>query len=176
MLSFWTYVPVTGEPVDPVAAGEALRACHAALREFHGSLPLLSGLTEAEALLARLAAEETLDPRPPPAARAHRGAHAALGSLRAPIQPLHGDAHLGNVLNGPDGPLWNDWEDTCLGPVGWDAACLSSPRRDGGASARRRRWPPPASSSTPPSWRCGSRRASLQVAVWRAYVARDLRS
>src|SRR5262249_33302345 len=45
-------------------------------------------------------------------------------AMRSPIQPLHGDAHLGNVLSGPGGPLWNDWEDTCLGPVGWDAGCL----------------------------------------------------
>ena len=48
-----------------------------------------------------------------------------LSELRSPVQPLHGDAHLGNVLGGP---LWNDWEDTCLGPVGWDAACLLAGR------------------------------------------------
>ena len=38
------------------------------------------------------------------------------------------------MLNGPDGPLWNDWEDTCLGPLGWDAACLLA-GRDGGERA-----------------------------------------
>ena len=49
-----------------------------------------------------------------------------LRELRSPIQPLHGDAHLNNVLGG----RWNDWEDTSLGPVGWDAACLMAGRRD----------------------------------------------
>ena len=49
-----------------------------------------------------------------------------LAELRSPIQPLHGDAHLNNVLGG----RWNDWEDTCLGPVGWDAACLLAGSRD----------------------------------------------
>src|SRR3954454_17029023 len=102
VLSFWSYVPVSDERVDPVAAGEALRDCHEALREFHGSLPVLSGVTEAEALLTRLAAEETLG-----AGRATEllerimELHATLGQLRSPIRPLHGDAHLNNVLNGP---------------------------------------------------------------------------
>ena len=50
-----------------------------------------------------------------------------MAAMRSPVQPLHGDAHLRNVLAGPDGPLWNDWEDTTLGPLHWDAACLIAP-------------------------------------------------
>ena len=112
---------------------------------------MLAGVTEAEALLARLAAEEALD-REAATALLERieELHATLGSLRSPIQPLHGDAHLNNVLNGPDGPLWNDWEDTCLGPLGWDAACLIA-RAATAASARRRPTPPPASRLDPGS-------------------------
>ena len=34
VLSFWTHVPARDAPVDPVAAGEALRDCHEALRDF----------------------------------------------------------------------------------------------------------------------------------------------
>jgi hypothetical protein len=125
LLSFWRYVPETGEPVDPAAAGAALEDCHAALRSYHGSLPLLACVTEAEAMLTQLAAEEVFDPLE--AARLLERIEDivnVLGSLRAPVQPLHGDAHLDNVLNAPGGPLWNDWEDTCIGPIGWDAACL----------------------------------------------------
>ena len=109
---------------------------------------MLGGVTEAEALLAKLAAEETIDPETAiePAALRFEDLHATLGSLRSPIQPLHGDAHLNNVLNGR-GPLWNDWEDTCLGPVGWDAACLTLHAATA-ASERRRPTPPPASAST----------------------------
>lgn len=39
----------------------------------------------------------------------------------AEARPLHGDAHLGNVL-APD--RWLDFEDTCADPVEWDLACL----------------------------------------------------
>ncbi len=43
-----------------------------------------------------------------------------------PAQPLHGDAGPGNVL---PGPVWNDWEDCCTGPVAWDLGCMvSTPR------------------------------------------------
>jgi aminoglycoside phosphotransferase (APT) family kinase protein len=136
VLSFWTHVPVRDEPADPVASGAALRDVHAALRGIGGALPVLGHLTETEALLARLAAEQTLDPGT--AERLHERIGelvALLQGLRAPVQPLHGDAHLGNVLNGPAGPLWNDWEDTCLGPVHWDAACLLASGREGGEAA-----------------------------------------
>jgi len=129
VMTFWTYVEHGGEP-DPVAAGAALREVHAALRGFHGSLPALGLVTEAEALLATVAAEEAIDP-----ATAHalhdriEDLRAMIGTLRGAVQPLHGDAHLRNVLNSPAGPLWNDWEDTCIGPVGWDAACLLATHR-----------------------------------------------
>jgi len=42
-----------------------------------------------------------------------------------PAQPLHGDAHAGNVLVTPSGPMWNDFEDAWCGPVEWDYACAS---------------------------------------------------
>jgi hypothetical protein len=170
VLSFWTYVPVSEHRVDPVAAGEALRDCHEALRDFHGSLPVLSGVTEAEAVLTRLAAEETLDPGTA-TELLHRimDLHATLGRLRSPIRPLHGDAHLNNVLNGPDGPLWNDWEDTCLGPLGWDAACLLA-GRDGGKRAEAAL----AASGIeldPAELALWVEARSLQLEIWRAYVA-----
>ena len=41
-------------------------------------------------------------------------------------RPIHGDAHLGNVL-GPR--LWGDWEDVCRGPVEWDVATLQAAGR-----------------------------------------------
>ena len=170
VLSFWTYVPVSDDRVDPVAAGEALRDCHEALRDFHGSLPVLSGVTEAEALLTRLAAEETLDPGTATELLDRiMELHATLGRLRSPIRPLHGDAHLNNVLNGPDGPLWNDWEDTCLGPLGWDAACLLT-GRDGGERAEAAL----AASGIeldPSELALWVDARSLQLEIWRAFVA-----
>ena len=116
----------------------------------------------------KLAAEEALD-RETATKLLHRieDLHATLGSLRSPIQPLHGDAHLNNVLNGPDGPLWNDWEDTCVGPLGWDAACLKL-TRDGGERAEAAL----AASGIhldPGELSLWVEARSLQVAVWRAF-------
>jgi Ser/Thr protein kinase RdoA (MazF antagonist) len=174
VVTFWTHVPATGEPADPRAAGAALRDCHAALRDFHGSLPLLGGITEAEAMLATLAADEQLDALA--AARALErieDTRAVLGSLRAPVQPLHGDAHLGNVLNGPDGPLWNDWEDTCLGPVGWDAACLMAASRVTGEGAERAKAAFAASGIRLDAGELDLwvEARVLQVAIWMAFMA-----
>jgi len=42
---------------------------------------------------------------------------------------VHGDAHLGNVIQTARGPLWNDWEDTFRGPREWDLACLHATAR-----------------------------------------------
>jgi aminoglycoside phosphotransferase (APT) family kinase protein len=39
-----------------------------------------------------------------------------------PVQALHGDASVGNLLRTPSGLLWNDFEDTFRGPVHWDVA------------------------------------------------------
>jgi Ser/Thr protein kinase RdoA (MazF antagonist) len=169
VLSFWEFVPDIGAPVDPAAAGAALTDCHEALRSFSGSLPVLACITEAEAMLTQLAAEEVLGPME--AARLLERIEdivAVLGSLRAPVQPLHGDAHLGNVINGPDGPLWNDWEDTCVGPLGWDAACLvnssqGSERAEAAYAASGMRLDP----AELQLWR---EARELQVAIWRAFL------
>jgi hypothetical protein len=170
VVSFFEYVEIVDGPADPVAAGEGLRFCPEALRDFRGSLPVLSGVTEAEALLAKLAAEESID-RVTADSLLDRilELHTTLGSLRAPIRPLHGDAHLNNVLNTSRGPLWNDWEDTCLGPLAWDAACLAL-TRDGGERAKAAL----AASGIeldPGELALWVEARSLQVAVWRAYVA-----
>lgn len=165
VISFWDYAP-PADPVDDAAAGEALAHCHEALRSYDGSLPLLGTVTEAEALLARLAAEETIDPATATGLLVRfQEIIPVLSELRSPVQPLHGDSHLGNVLQGP---LWNDWEDTCLGPVGWDAACLMAGRygreRQEAAYAASRMGVDPGELAL---W---IEARSLQVSVWR-YVA-----
>jgi Ser/Thr protein kinase RdoA (MazF antagonist) len=170
VVSFFEHVEVLDTPADPDAAGEGLRFCHEALREFRGSLPVLGGVTEAEALLAKLAAEESIaDTTAHELLERILELHATLGALRSPIQPLHGDAHLNNVLNTARGPLWNDWEDTCLGPLGWDAACLTL-TRDGGERAKAAL----AASGVdldPGELALWVEARSLQLAVWRAYLA-----
>ncbi|WP_407177476.1 phosphotransferase [Bradyrhizobium sp. STM 3562] len=38
--------------------------------------------------------------------------------------PIHGDAHLGNVLFAAEGPLWTDFDAVSLGPREWDIGCV----------------------------------------------------
>ncbi len=40
------------------------------------------------------------------------------------LQPVHGDAPAANIVSGPDGVLYSDFELTTLGPVEWDLAAL----------------------------------------------------
>ena len=92
-----------------------------------------------------------------------------LGSLRSPVQPLHGDAHLNNVLNGPTARC---------GTTGRTRASA----RSGGT--RRACWPTRhgreraeaayAASGMrldPGELKLWIEARSLQVAVWRAFLA-----
>ncbi|HVV09966.1 aminoglycoside phosphotransferase family protein [Amycolatopsis sp.] len=103
-----------GYRADPVEAGALLSDLHQALREFPGE----AGGDGPAVELRRMAAF-TGDPRV--ADEVER----VLATLPpAPAQPLHGDAHVGNLMLTPAGPRWLDFEDTWHGPVAWDVACL----------------------------------------------------
>jgi hypothetical protein len=119
-LNFWRYVTILDRAPDPRQAGQTLRRCHEALCDLAEPLPRLAILHEAQSLLAERellpAAEQSL---------VRRRLEAALAALQtAPVQPLHGDAHEGNLLVTADGLLWSDWEDAFVGPVEWDLASL----------------------------------------------------
>ena len=125
ILSFWEVAPRVEEPADPAAAAVTLHACHEALESYGGELAELGMLVEARALVERLADEETL--RPPDAAFLALAGDHLLDRIQErglPMRPIHGDAHLRNVISTPDGPLWADWEDAFSGPLEWDLACL----------------------------------------------------
>ncbi|MBB5036617.1 phosphotransferase [Prosthecobacter dejongeii] len=122
-LNFWLYVSTIEAAPEPKEIGATLQHCHEVLRHFPEPLPKLAILTESLALLATLK-ERALFP------------DATLSLLRDcltisteklaafPHQPLHGDAHLGNLMNTTTGLLWADWEDTFSGPVEWDLASI----------------------------------------------------
>jgi Phosphotransferase enzyme family len=124
-LTFWRLTPPAGE-IDARAAGAALREIHEALAHYGGAVPALDPLDESDRLLAR--AELVPDDRAL-LARARDEAAAALSRLPPARQTLHGDGHLSNVITTSRGPLWSDLEDTCLGPVEWDLACLVTAAR-----------------------------------------------
>ncbi|MES2921487.1 MAG: phosphotransferase [Verrucomicrobiota bacterium] len=122
-LNFWQFVTTIDAEADPAEIGTTLYQCHELLRSFSPPLPELAILTESVYLL------ETLERRglfPPSTLRLlHDRLVSSIDALgKFPYQPLHGDAHPGNLLNTTLGLLWTDWEDTFRGPVEWDLASI----------------------------------------------------
>jgi hypothetical protein len=129
-VTFWALAEAADEPLDAHAAGAALRACHDALADYPGDLPEHAIFREARAILDDLAAAGTLAAADAALARrAGDDLAARIAALAVPLQPIHGDGHLGNAIQTAGGPLWNDWEDTFRGPREWDLACLAAAAR-----------------------------------------------
>ena len=120
-LVFWRFLDACGE-LDPVAAGEGLRAIHDALADYQGDLPGPGRGRDVAEMLApfsRSADVELL---------------CELGAKELPSgQALHGDAHLFNCIATAAGPVWHDLETACRGPREYDLAAL----------ILRDRWGPP---------------------------------
>lgn len=119
-LNFWQFVTAIDAPADPAAIGRTLYQCHEVLRSFPEPLPPLAILTESLTILQ----QRELFPKPTQQLlRDHLTSSLdVLG--RFSHQPLHGDAHPGNLMNTTAGLLWTDWEDTFAGPVEWDLASI----------------------------------------------------
>jgi hypothetical protein len=110
VIAFWQYA---GRPreVEPVAAGEALRAIHESLVDYEGVLPSLHTDDLAGIL-------DSLEP----SADVEFLRELGMRHPAAPSQAIHGDAHLGNCM---PGPLWHDFETACRGPREFDLAALT---------------------------------------------------
>jgi len=110
VVAFWQYA---GRPreVEPVAAGQALRAIHEALADYDGELPSLHSDDLAGIV-------EGLEPSVDVDFLRELGLRQPAG----PVQAIHGDAHLANCL---PGPLWHDFETACRGPREFDLAALA---------------------------------------------------
>ncbi len=119
-LNFWQFVTRIDAGPDPAEIGRTLRQCHEIMRSFPTPLPKLAILTES---LAILEARELFPRSTQQMLRDHLTASIEVLS-RYPHQPLHGDAHMGNLMNTTQGLLWTDWEDTFSGPVEWDVASV----------------------------------------------------
>lgn len=124
-VTFWRHVePDPDRQPTAEEAGRALRDLHEALRDFPGELPrLVCHQVEVPRLLDGL--EGTLAPDDLSRLRdVHQRLAETLLDPRRPVQALHGDAHVRNILPTPDRLLWNDFEDTGSGPIEWDLACF----------------------------------------------------
>ncbi|MFM2168111.1 MAG: hypothetical protein RIS79_2482 [Verrucomicrobiota bacterium] len=119
-LNFWAFVTRIDAEPDPREIGLTLKKCHEVMKTFPEPLPHLAIIHESLAIL---------DDRPLFPAETqnmlHRHLQTSLDVLADyPRQPLHGDAHAGNLMNTTQGLLWTDWEDTFSGPVEWDVASI----------------------------------------------------
>jgi len=129
VLSFWRFVVEQNESADARNAGVALRRCHEALADYAGELLPMAALIETEKILAELTEIDIATDDAAMLREIAARTREQIECLRLPMQALHGDAHLGNVLASPNGLLWTDWEDTFTGPIFWDLACLvAAPR------------------------------------------------
>ena len=122
LVTFWEYVAHDpSRPVDTHTAGQHLRAVHELLAEADiVGLPHFLRAEELTGLLDRL---QLTREQHRIFERAMVVMGTALASEDLPLQQVHGDAHPGNVLMTSRGPLWTDFEKTCLGPVELDIAC-----------------------------------------------------
>ncbi|MFD0892467.1 phosphotransferase [Luteolibacter ambystomatis] len=122
-LNFWQYVTRVAEEPSPEAVGRTLHECHTVLRDCPEPLPEMAILTETLALLETLEKQALFPPEILELLRGHLEESLEILATH-PRQPLHGDAHEGNLMNTTLGLLWTDWEDTFLGPVEWDVASI----------------------------------------------------
>jgi Phosphotransferase enzyme family len=110
VVAFWQYVEPKRE-VEPVAAGEGLRAIHEALADYDEELPSLH-TRDLIGIVSGLEPSADVD------LLRELGTRQPAGQAQA----IHGDAHLANCL---PGPLWHDFETACRGPREFDLAALT---------------------------------------------------
>ncbi len=115
-VSLWEWTDHKPGTVGQAEFGRLLGQLHDALLDYAQFLPPLVGpLTDITGALG-ISKDPLL----------HSAADVLVPMARLwPGRPLHGDAHTGNVLITPDGPVWADLEDVCVGPVEWDLASVT---------------------------------------------------
>ncbi|MFD2418069.1 phosphotransferase enzyme family protein [Amycolatopsis pigmentata] len=137
VITAWVRVDGTARRATGEDLGRLLRRVHA--------VPPPEGLDEWSPLAdvqARVADAEEIEPQDRRfLLRRCAEVEAALGELRFPLPRglIHGDAHTGNVINGPAGPVLCDFDSSCVGPPEWDLTPLAVGRERFGDPAGRYR-------------------------------------
>jgi thiamine kinase-like enzyme len=122
-MNFWQFVTATSAEPDARKIGRTLYECHEILRHFPEPLPSLAILHESLAILETSVEKFYFDAATVELLKRHlQQSIDVLAPL--PAQPLHGDAHMGNLMMTTQGMLWTDWEDAFSGPVEWDLASI----------------------------------------------------
>lgn len=137
VITAWRYVEHVGRWPTAQDLGRLLRRVHA--------LPPPEGIGEwapLDDVRARVADAEELDPGDQRfLLRKCAEVEAALGELEFPLPRalIHGDAHRGNLISGPDGRVLCDFDSACFGPPEWDLTPLAVGRERFGDPAGRYR-------------------------------------
>jgi thiamine kinase-like enzyme len=122
-MNFWQHVTITDMTPSPLDIGHTLHQCHEILRSFTGPLPHLAILHESLSILnsplGKFSFEQDILNL-----LLHHIQYSIDFLSPLPHQPLHGDAHNGNLIMTNHGLLWTDWEDAFSGPVEWDLASI----------------------------------------------------
>lgn len=131
-MSFWTYLEPAPDRTPTAADCSAMLGdLHPVLRAYPGDLPpLVPSVVDLPRWLNLLDAG-TGPLSPADIDRIHAAADRLtpyLETLDADAQPLHGDAHPGNLIATGDGLMWIDLEEVCRGPVEWDLATIGDRR------------------------------------------------
>jgi Phosphotransferase enzyme family len=124
VITFWTYYEQAGRPVSPADHARALERLHAGMVKVEVAAPHFSDrVAEAQRLVA------SLDRTPGLEDSERTLLSGTLRSHRREIverttreQLLHGEPHVGNLLDTKGGPLFVDLETCCRGPVEFDLA------------------------------------------------------
>ena len=113
LVSFWDVIDHDEARFDPAAAGRTLRDLHAALASCPEELPAFHRLDEIDRLL------DLLRPSSLVSQRRNRGDAGGVALLAAkpvpPLRPIHGDAHLRNLLWTPEGPRLERFRESLRG-------------------------------------------------------------
>jgi hypothetical protein len=138
-MTFSELVPDVQKPsvlVEAARLGELLRTLHDELRAFAGALADLGGLRDdIERLFGLLRPTGGLSAAKLSSLQARLQAAEYVFGSTFPVQALHGDASVGNLLHTAERLVWNDFEDTFRGPVHWDLAGYVMSMKTRGASS-----------------------------------------
>jgi hypothetical protein len=125
-MTFWEWLSHRGSELSDGAErlGRALRELHDELSAFSGELAGFEDLQQdIDRLLQQLRPTADLTAQRIDSLRARLFALSdTVFGAPLPVQTLHGDASLSNLLRAADRFVWNDFEDTFRGPVHWDVA------------------------------------------------------
>ena len=122
LVTVWQQVTPGGREPHPADLGAILRAIHA----IDGPLPDLPQWRITDGIRRRVAQADTIDEPTRDYLRAELAmvetALAALAEIPPLIPPgvIHGDAHTGNLIPSPTGPVICDFDATSIGPREWD--------------------------------------------------------